>query len=224
MMRVQCWAATTFLVIVSLSLGMPAVGQTVADVVSFTGSNNLADPGTTPVQGRNGKLYGTITGIYNATSGSVFDFAPNGTTKVVYAFTGSTGNNPFGLTLGTDGNFYGVTSGGGSLNYGVLFKVTPNGTNTVLHNFTAGTDGMGLGPFISFVRPSGKVGQSAQILGQGLTGTTKVTFNGKPATSFSVADDTYMTAVIPSGATTGKVVVTTSTGKLTSNVRFRILK
>jgi hypothetical protein len=33
-----------------------------------------------------------------------------------------------------------------------------------------------------------------------------------------------MTAVVPTGATTGKVVVTTPTGKLTSNVRFRILK
>jgi hypothetical protein len=66
--------------------------------------------------------------------------------------------------------------------------------------------------------------QSAQILGQGLTGATKVTFNGKAATSFSAVEDTYMTAVVPTGATTGKVVVTTPTGKLTSNVRFRILK
>ena len=61
-----------------------------------------------------------------------------------------------------------------------------------------------------------------QILGQGLTGTTSVTFNGVPETSFKVVTDTYMTAVVPSGATTGKVVVTTLGGTLTSNVNFRI--
>jgi hypothetical protein len=62
------------------------------------------------------------------------------------------------------------------------------------------------------------------ILGQGLTGTTSVTFNGLPASSFSVVSDTYMTAVVPSGATTGPVVVTMPTGPLTSNVSFRISK
>jgi hypothetical protein len=37
-----------------------------------------------------------------------------------------------------------------------------------------------------------------------------------------VLTDTYMTAVVPSGATTGKVVVTTPGGALTSNVNFRV--
>jgi len=66
--------------------------------------------------------------------------------------------------------------------------------------------------------------QSAQILGQKLTGTTSVTFNGIPATSFKVVSNTYMTAIVPTSATTGPVVVTTPTGKLTSNVNFRISK
>ncbi len=81
---------------------------------------------------------------------------------------------------------------------------------------------MGLAPFVAFVRPTGPVGGPAQILGQGLTGTTSVTFNGIQATSFQVLTDTYMTAVVPSGATTGKVVVTTPGGALTSNVNFRV--
>jgi hypothetical protein len=62
-----------------------------------------------------------------------------------------------------------------------------------------------------------------QILGQGLTGTNAVTFNGVPATSFTVVSDTFMTAVVPSGATTGRVVVTSPGGALTSNVSFRII-
>ena len=59
-------------------------------------------------------------------------------------------------------------------------------------------------------------------IGQGLTGTTSVTFNGVPATSFDIVSDTFMTAVVPSGATTGPVVVTTPNGTLTSNKSFQI--
>jgi hypothetical protein len=83
---------------------------------------------------------------------------------------------------------------------------------------------MGLGPFITFVSATGKVGQSAEILGQKLKGTTSVTFNGVPATSLSVKSGTYMAAVIPTGATTGPVVVTTPTRVLTSNKNFVIHK
>jgi hypothetical protein len=81
---------------------------------------------------------------------------------------------------------------------------------------------MGLGPFVTFVRPGGTVGGTVQILGQGFTGATAVTFNGVEATTFTVISDTFMTAVVPAGATTGSVVVTTPTGTLTSNVNFRV--
>lgn len=83
---------------------------------------------------------------------------------------------------------------------------------------------MGLSPAVAFVIPTGKVGQTAEILGQGLTGSTSVTFNGVAAAKFTVVSDTYMTAVIPTGATTGAVVVTTLAGALTSNINFRITK
>jgi hypothetical protein len=73
------------------------------------------------------------------------------------------------------------------------------------------------------VIPAAQVAQTAQILGQGFTGTTSVTFNGVPATSFKVASDTFLTAVVPSGATAGPVVVTTPGGALTSNKSFTIV-
>ena len=57
-----------------------------------------------------------------------------------------------------------------------------------------------------------------------MTGATRVTFNGVAATKFSVVSDTYMTAVVPAGATTGAVVVATPAGNLTSNVSFRVGK
>ena len=58
--------------------------------------------------------------------------------------------------------------------------------------------------------------------GTGLTGATSVTFNGVKADTFKVVSDTYMTAVVPAGASSGKVVVTTPSQSLTSNVNFRI--
>ena len=68
---------------------------------------------------------------------------------------------------------------------------------------------------------SGNVGKTVEILGQGFTGTTSVSFNGAPAT-FKVVSATYLTATVPSGATTGFVTVVTPSGTLTSNKKFQV--
>lgn len=81
----------------------------------------------------------------------------------------------------------------------------------------------GLGPFVTFVRAAGKVGQTGGTLGQGFTGTTSVAINGIQA-SFTVISDTFITATVPPGATTGYVTVTTPTGVLTSNVPFQVIQ
>jgi hypothetical protein len=88
----------------------------------------------------------------------------------------------------------------------------------------AGTTTPWVAPFFALVRYQGKPGRRAQILGQGFTGTSAVTFNGVAATSFNVVSDTYMTAEVPANATTGPLVVTTPSGPLTSNKVFRISK
>jgi hypothetical protein len=80
---------------------------------------------------------------------------------------------------------------------------------------------MGLNPFAALMLTAGKVGSKVEILGQGFTGTTGVSFNGTAGT-FNVVSDTYLTATVPSGATTGSVVVTTPGGKLASNKAFRV--
>src|SRR5260370_37037981 len=61
------------------------------------------------------------------------------------------------------------------------------------------------------------------ILGQGLTGTTSVTFNGVAATSFKVGSAPFMTPVVPIGATTDPVVVPTPGCTLTSTRSVRAL-
>jgi uncharacterized repeat protein (TIGR03803 family) len=157
-------------------------------------------------EGTDGYLYGsTFTGGTHG-DGTLFQISKGGSYRLLYSFPVSVGYGPEGKLLQhTNGLFYGLATYGGITYEGTVYSLD-----------------MGLGAFVTFVRPTGKVGQTAQILGQGLTGSTSVTFNGVPATSLSVVSDTYMTAVVPSGAITGPVVVTTPSGALTSNVSFRI--
>jgi uncharacterized protein (TIGR03437 family) len=70
---------------------------------------------------------------------------------------------------------------------------------------------------------AGPVGQSVIILGNGLTGSTSVTFNGVEA-EFTVESDTYIKATVPTGATTGVVSVVTPSGTLKSNLQFVVSK
>jgi hypothetical protein len=112
----------------------------------------------------------------------------------------------------TDGNFYGTTTlGGDSSACNPSYEVCG----------TAYKLSMGLGPFVTFVLNSGKVGSKVEILGQGFTGTSGVSFNGTSA-SYVVQSDTYLTSTVPQGATTGFVTVTKPGGTLQSNVVFRV--
>jgi len=97
-----------------------------------------------------------------------------------------------------------LTQNGGSLGNGVVYTLN-----------------MSLSPFVKLLFTFGKVGKTIAILGSGFTGTTSVKFNGTPA-SFSVLLGTYLTAIVPTGARTGFVQVTTPSGTLTSNTKFRV--
>ena len=177
-------------------------GGVLYQITSAFGENvlyNIGNQTNAPViQGSDGNLYGVtynpaLLYSWNLTSGFTD----------VYNFTG-TSLFVAGLLQDTSGLFYGLSQIYGTNSDGYIYSVD-----------------LGLGPFVAFVHAQGKVGSTAQILGQGLTGATGVTFNGI-ATSFSRVSDTYLTAVVPVGATTGPVVVTTSSGTLTSNKNFRV--
>ena len=160
------------------------------------------------VQGTDGNLYGgTDKGGINDL-GVLYQITLSGQYKLLYSFAQRIGAGAnAALMQHTNGKFYGNASFGGRDSEGAIYSLD-----------------MGLGPFVALVRYTGRIGQPVQILGQGLTGSTAVTINGVAATTFKVVSDTYMTAVVPTGATTGPVVVTTATGTLTSNHNFRIVQ
>jgi uncharacterized repeat protein (TIGR03803 family) len=161
--------------------------------------------------GTDGNLYGGTAIGGKAGAGSLYKITTSGAYTQLYSFpnlVGTNGQEPVAaLTQDTSGKFYGITQFGGTFGDGSVYTLD-----------------VGLGPFVTFVKSGGKIGLQAQILGHGLTGATSVTFNGILATSFNVAADSYMTAVIPAGATTGPVVVTTPSGMMTSNVNFSITR
>jgi uncharacterized repeat protein (TIGR03803 family) len=184
---------------------------------SFDGIDG-ANPEAGLLQASDGKIYGTTVFGGGQGEGSIFSITTDGTLTTLYSFPSFDhvdGANPFGLMQHTDGKFYGTASEGGtSINCDSFDSI---GCGTVF------SLDLGLGPFVTFVVPSGKVGSVIQILGTDLTGATAVSFNGVPASSFKVLRGTLIKATLPAGATTGPVTVTTSTGTLTSNVNFTVL-
>lgn len=182
----------------------PAGGLTVLH--SFTGADGQ-DPQGTLIEATDGKLYGTA--IYGGAlgDGTIFSITTRGVFSVLFNFDGGNGINPYGgLTQHTNGTLYGSAAFGGANGDGTLFSLD-----------------VGLGPFVRFLLGSGKVGTKVQILGQNLTGTTAVTFNGTSA-SFRVVSDTFLIATVPAGATSGKVKVTKPGGAVSSNVPFTVIQ
>jgi uncharacterized repeat protein (TIGR03803 family) len=176
---------------------------------TYTGCYHGDGP-TGLVQATNGNLYGTTGGggVYGA--GTVFEITPGGKLTTLYSFCSqrrcTDGSQPLaGLVQATNGNFYGTTYYGGTNgDYGTVYSLS-----------------VGLRPFVETLPAAGKVGGHVIILGNHLTGTTSVTFNGTAA-KFKVVSSTEIMTTVPSGATTGPVKVTTPSCTLISNVNFRV--
>lgn len=174
---------------------------------SLASCTDGAYPFAALIQATDGNLYGTTsnggTGC-EGRCGTVYKITPAGKLTVVYNFQGTDGTNPAGLFQDTSGTFFGLTSAGGATNQGTVFSLS-----------------VGLKPFVELVPNYGKVGNTIDILGQGFTGATGVSFDGVTAT-FNNVSDTYMTAVVPTGALTGTVTVTTFTASYKSSGIFRV--
>jgi uncharacterized repeat protein (TIGR03803 family) len=177
------------------------------------------------LQGSDGNLYGvTYGGGSNGNCGgdsrapiplgcgTVFELTPKGVLTTLHSFCSEDdqgncvdGAGPIRLVQDPNGTFYGLTATGGENGGGIVFSLST-----------------GLKPFVSLNPIWSKVGKTIDIVGTSLTGTTSVSFHGVAA-EFKLESDTLIHATVPSGATTGKIEVTTPGGTLNSNLPFQVL-
>jgi uncharacterized repeat protein (TIGR03803 family) len=174
----------------------------------FTGGSDGGGPLGGFLQGTDGFLYGTTGSGGSMGGGTLFRMSPTtGGIEVLHSFHAASGVAPVALMQHTNGFFYGATNADGVSNgmnaFGVIFRLD-----------------MGLSPFVTFLNTYGRVGMTVSLLGDGFTTASQVFFNGVPATEISDVGSGFMKVVIPEGATTGSITVTTTKGTLTSNKVF----
>ena len=183
-------------------------GGTLTTLFNFCACLYGSEPLASLIQANDGNFYGST--FEGGTGGTLFQMTSAGAVMTLYTFCLQTGC-PDGselyspLVQATNGIFYGTTHSGGSNDDGTIFSLS-----------------VGLGGFVEALPNSGKVGTAVTILGTNLTGATKLTFNGR-ATTFKVVSASQVKTKVPTGATTGKIQVTTPEGTFSSNVAFTVI-
>jgi uncharacterized repeat protein (TIGR03803 family) len=172
---------------------------------SFTPSTDGGTPYGGLVQASDGNFYGAAYLGGSKNHGTIFRILPAGTFRSLYNFDGTGGGAPMVTLLQhTTGILYGDTNSGGTHNTGAFYSLKAS-----------------LTAYAAPLPTSAKVGRSIGILGQGFNGAKAVSFNGTAA-KFNISSDTFLTATVPAGATTGVVTVTLASGSLKSKRNFRV--
>jgi uncharacterized repeat protein (TIGR03803 family) len=210
---------------------------TFTTLYSFCAQANCSDgsnPSGALIQDTDGNLYGTTSGGGTSSSGTIFSLAVGlGPFVKTQTSSGKEGAKigilgqgfssssvvKFGGTQATTialtgTTFISATVPSGALT-GPVTVTTDTTTLTSLQTFK-------VVPTVTSIPVSGSVGTPVAIAGTGLTQTTKVTFGGVAATSITVNSDMQVTATVPTGAKTGKIVVTTKGGSAPSKTSFTV--
>lgn len=201
---------------VSINVGGLATGSYSATItVSAAGASPLNVPVFLTVNGFNPAA--PVVNGFNPVSG------PAGTQVEIL------GVNFNGVTAVT---FNGVPSGSfPRLPNGNLLATVPNGASTGLirvtnaggigASFTPFTVTAGAGPSIALFSPgSGRPGDRITIQGANFQNPSQVFFNGVPSPFVLFAGSNFLSAEVPSGATSGPITITTSGGSTTSSQSF----
>jgi virginiamycin B lyase len=164
------------------------------------------------------------------------------TTGALSSFTDPSISDPRGIAAGPDGALWFLNAGNNTID-----RITTKGQITsyrgpfgltVQSGITAGPDGAmwftnpannTIGRITTTVTPaiftktpaSGPPGTQVTITGRNLRHATQVAFNGTPATIITDAA-TYIVAVVPRAATTGRISITTPAGTASQNGWFTV--
>ena len=215
-------------------------GSTSVGAGGYTVNSNVSITATVPVGAHTGKV--SVVDASSTTVTSADDFiVTSGASASISSFTPSCG--PVGTSVTINGtNFTGATAvafNGTAASYTVnsslkitatvpggaaTGKISVTGADAVMvssaANFTV--TGNVAASISSFSPTSGPVGTAVTITGTNLCGASAVTFNATAAQVFAVDSNTQITATVPSGATTGKIGVTTPVNTATSATDFTV--
>ena len=181
-----------------------------------------------PASGQYGfAIGGTVAG---AAAPAIASFAPTsgwtGDSVVITGtnFTGATavsfnGTAAASFTVDSDTQITAVVATGTTT--GKISVTGPAGTGQSASDFTMSNPNA---PTISgFAPATGWTGDTVVISGTHFTGATMVSFNGTAAASFTVDSATQISAVVGTGTTTGKILVTTPEGSVQSATDFTMV-
>ena len=175
--------------------------------------NNVGPP-VNLLQVTDGSFYG-VNPAYGLYGGSIYKLtSANVFSAFMFPSTNVDGNSPSStLIQNTNGLVYGTTPSGGS---GTCTQFGCQGTF-----FSVATGDV---PFVSLepTQKTGNVGASVGMFGQGFSNASVVKFGGVAATSVTLSGTTYLTAVVPVGAHTGAVTVTTGATTLKSPQTYKV--
>jgi IPT/TIG domain len=224
----------------------PAGSPVVVDGTGFGTVTSVKVNGVTAAFTRLSAVQLRLTVPASATSGTITATTAGGTAtsagtlSVLPRVTGFTPSAAaVGMTVTITGNAFGGASsvlfnGVGAVPATVLatkitVPVPADASTGKLTVVTGAGPGQSAGTFkvlpklTSFSPGSGVVGTSITITGTGFTDVTAVKFNGHAASSYTRDSSTQITAMVPLGATTGKISVTTAGGTTTSATSFTVV-
>jgi uncharacterized repeat protein (TIGR03803 family) len=179
---------------------------TILHTINGTTDGNFAASGL--IQATDGNFYGVVDGAGTMTAaGTIYKISSAGVFTVVHDFVADGTNPATPLIQHTNGLLYGGTYSNSAGVGGYIYSLD-----------------IGAAAFAKLITTSGTVGSTLEILGQDFKKATTVSFAGVTTSTFTVnSSGTYMTVTVPTGAKTGTVTVTETSGSLASSQSFSVL-
>lgn len=146
MTKLNGWKAGCGLLLLCLATATVAPAQKFENLVTFNGGNSSNPWLAALIQGTDGNLYGTTSGLDTYGTGTVFKMTPAGTLLLNETCCDAGVNPTPGLVEATNGDFYGTTLNGGNacdielVGCGTIFRMTQGGNITTLYSFCAQTN------------------------------------------------------------------------------------